>query len=180
MTAQDFHKNGFTIVRNMYNVKGIFEYTKSIKHKGEMDPQTPFAPSFYKDLVMSQIQIKLLSKMEKETGLKLYPTYNYFRIYNLKSILKKHTDRSACEISLTMNLGYDGDYNWSIWITGNDKKDYEVTLEPGDCAIYKGCKNEHWREDADKRVKCQSQLFLHYVDQEGPYTDCIFDLKRKE
>ena len=40
--------------------------------------------------------------MEKETGLSLYPTYAYARIYKKAH---RHKDRFSCEISTTMNLG---------------------------------------------------------------------------
>ena len=105
----------------------------------------------------------------------MYPTYSYARLYKHGEELKKHTDRPACEISVTMNIGYDGDYNWPIWIKDNNNKNVEVILEPGDGLIYQGCVNEHWRDDADKRVLKQSQVFLHYVNQNGPYEHCIND-----
>ena len=43
----------------------------------------------------------LTSIVEKETDLKLIPTYCYVRKYFQGSILGSHTDRPACEISLT-------------------------------------------------------------------------------
>lgn len=187
----EFQELGFFVYRNLYDVKNhtteindLYQYTKDTKLTSDFygdkrdDVQCPEAPYFYRDKEMNKVQIKILNKLEKQTGLKLYPTYNYYRIYNDKSILKPHTDRPACEISVTMNIGYDGDYSWPIWLKGNDQKNYEVTLEPGDGLLYHGCTNLHWRKNADYRVKEQSQVFLHYVDQNGPFTDCIFDLIR--
>lgn len=171
----EFQEKGFTIVRNLYNVEDLFDYTKSIKAQGVMDDQSPFAPSFYKETKMNEVQKSILSKAEEATGLKLLITYNYFRIYNKKSILAHHTDRPACEISVTMNIGYDGDYNWPICITDFQGNDHSVELEPGDGLFYHGCTMDHWREDADERVKCQSQVFFHFVDQNGPYTECVDD-----
>lgn len=183
---EEFKKVGFKIVRNLYTpfnhtkqIPNIFEHMKSIKHTGEMDDQCPFAPSFYRNIEMSKIQIKILKLMEDETGLKLYPTYNYSRIYNKKSILAVHSDRPACEISITLCLGYDGDYGWPIFMKDYAGKTYEVLLKPGDGIIYRGCDLDHWREDADNRVSCQLQVFAHYVDQDGPNADCIFDWERK-
>ena len=49
--------------------------------------------------------------MEKETGLSLYPTYVYVRIYKKGDILHRHKDEFSCEISTTMNLGGDKWYN---------------------------------------------------------------------
>ena len=181
-----FEKHGYKIIRNFYDVNNhtkaipdLFEYTKSIQSEGILDSQTPFTPTFYTETEMNKIQIKVLQKLEEESGLKLYPTYNYFRIYNKKSILTKHTDRPSCEISITMTVGYDGDNNWPLWITDKDGKDIKVYLEPGDALLYLGCDQEHWREDADDKIIRQTQVFLHYVNQDGPHTNCIFDLVRK-
>ena len=44
-----------------------------------------------------------------------------------------------------------------------------------DGLIYRGCELEHWRDPKDPSVFLQSQLFCHYVDQEGRYSDCIYD-----
>jgi len=180
---EQLQKYGFMVVKNLYDVKNhtkripdLFQYTKEIKNKGEFDAQTPFAPSFHSNIEMCKVQIKVLTKLEEITDLKLYPTYTYFRIYNKKSILKRHSDRPACQVSLTMNIGYEGDYNWAIWIKDNFGKEHEVFLEPGDALVYMGCNNEHWREDADERVICQSQVFMHYVIQDSEYEDQIYDL----
>jgi len=180
---EEFKKYGFLVVKNIYDVNNhskkipnLFEYTKTIMNEGDFtDTQSNGAPSFYKNIEMDKLQIKILSKMEERTGLKLYPTYNYFRVYNKNSILRPHRDRPACQISVTINIGYEGDYNWAIWIKDNFGKDHEVKLEPGDGLIYYGCDNFHWREDADERVICQSQVFVHYVIQDDIFENCISD-----
>ena len=48
---------------------------------------------------METLMMKVLPKMEKETGLKLLPTYSYARTYKKGDILKRHKDRPSCEIS---------------------------------------------------------------------------------
>ena len=154
-------------------IPDLFLYLRN--QKGEEDDQCPGCPVFYKNRELDKVQIKCLRKLEDLTGINLFPTYNYARVYNSKSILKSHTDRPACEISVTMNIGYDGNYNWPIWITDKFGQDKIVILEPGDGLIYLGCEQIHWRADADERIICQSQLFCHYVNQNGPYEDCIYD-----
>jgi uncharacterized protein YceK len=42
------------------------------------------------------------------------PTYTYARVYTPGAILSRHTDRDACEISITLNLNQDT--KWPIWI----------------------------------------------------------------
>jgi len=180
--SSNFKTLGFEIVKNMYDVKNhtlsfpdLFNYVKTNYSNSQDDTQSPGAPAFYKDIELNKLQIRILPKMEEITGLKLYPTYNYFRIYNSESILKSHIDRPACEISVTINLGYEGDYNWPIFIEDKNKNTHSIILEPGDGLVYMGCDLPHWREDADERVKSQIQLFVHFVDQYGKYENCIND-----
>ena len=74
-------KNGFIVTKNLYNTTELFKYTESkINDPYQSDNQSPGAPSFYFDVEMSKVHIDLLPKIEKQTGLKLYPTYNYYRI----------------------------------------------------------------------------------------------------
>jgi len=183
---KEFEEYGFKVVRNMYDVKDhtkqypdLYDYSTHLKG-GREDPQSPGAPSFGNETEMSKVHIKLLTKMEEETGLKLYPTYNYLRIYNFNSVLEKHTDRPACEISLSLNIGYDSDYNWPIWIEDRKWDKHEVILKAGDGLIYLGCECPHWRKPANGNVLTQSQLFCHYVDQDGLSADCIYDRVRPE
>ena len=52
-----------------------------------------------------------------------------------------------------------------------------IPMEPGDGVIYRGCEVEHWREAFNAPEGAwQTQVFLHYVDKNGPYGDfCKFD-----
>ena len=53
--------------------------------------------------------------LEKLLGIELYPCYTYSRLYMSGDKLHIHTDRIACEISLTINLGWQGNSPWPIW-----------------------------------------------------------------
>jgi hypothetical protein len=59
-----------------------------------------------------------------------------------------------------------------VWI---DRKGTPIPIElrPGDGMVYRGTEVRHWRE-AFAGTEA-TQLFLHYVDQEGPYGDWKFD-----
>jgi hypothetical protein len=52
----------------------------------------------------------------------------------------------------------------------------EILMEPGEAVIYLGCEVEHWREEF--KGNWQSQVFLHYVDANGPYANSKFDGKK--
>ena len=155
------------------------------------DKQVPNTYSHYADMVMETLMMKVLPRMEKETGLKLLPTYSYARLYKKGDILKRHKDRPSCEISTTVNLGGDP---WPIFIDGTGSnnvideyknimkpdapKGTKVLLEVGDMLVYSGCELEHWREPFEGDI-C-GQVFLHYNHVNGPFAGTnMFDGRPK-
>ena len=146
------------------------------------DKQIPNTYSHYADPVMETLLMKVLPKMQQETGLDLIPTYSYARLYKHGDILKRHKDRPSCEISTTIHLGGD---MWPIFIDGtgansvidernnihkpNAPEGTKVLLEVGDMLVYSGCELEHWREPFEGNV-C-GQVFLHYNHVNGPFAE---------
>ena len=126
------------------------------------DKQMPETYSHYSDIAMETLLKGLKPLMEDETGLKLYETYSYARIYKTGDVLKRHKDRYSCEVSTTLNLGGD---EWPIYLepSGEEGKEgTKVILNQGDMLVYKGCDVEHWREKFEGE-NC-GQVFLHYND----------------
>jgi hypothetical protein len=108
-------------------------------------------------------------------GETVLPTYTYARAYQKGAVLERHSDRGACEISLTLNL--DADKVWPIYIEHPDHpKGFAAKLNPGDALLYLGCEAEHWRNKFTGTF-C-TQVFLHYVRSRGPYARCYFDKAR--
>ena len=143
-----------------------FMYENNITYDNGMlgtwaDEQIPNTYSHYADPVMETLLMKVLPVMQKETDLKLVPTYSYARIYKHGDILHKHKDRPSCEISTTIHLGGD---KWSIFVEGT-----EVMLDVGDMLVYSGCELEHWREPLEGNT-C-AQVFLHYNHVNGPFAE---------
>jgi len=188
----NFNKNGFIIIKQAINkelANFIYNYfllkrevAKAMFDKGYINPfsdyfgtwsdeQVPNTYSHYSDIVMETLLEKVKPIMEKQTKLKLIPTYSYARIYKKGDIFNRHNDRSSCEISTTLNLGGDP---WPIFISKNEKegkyiedkyipskeKGIEINLNQGDMLVYKGNLLEHWRE-IFKGKDC-GQVFLHY------------------
>ena len=153
------------------------------------DDQVPNTYSHYSDVAMETLLLLVQPIMEKQTGIKLIPTYSYARIYKKGDVLHRHKDRFSCEISTTLNLGGD---SWPIYIEPNLKmgkivegkgymsdntKGIKVDLKPGDMLVYRGNLLEHWREKFDGQ-DC-GQVFLHYNNAATKGAkDNIFD-KRK-
>ena len=141
------------------------------------DQQVPNTFKRYGDPVMDALLLYAQKGMEKNSGMKLQPTYSYWRLYKNGDILRRHKDRPSCEISTTLCLGYDisnmenKDYNWPMFVeeTGSYKglPGKPVHMQPGDMIIYKGALIDHWREPFEGRNHCH--VFLHYNNLEGPY-----------
>lgn len=126
----------------------------------------------YADLLMEVILQQSQPQVEQAIGTGLLPTYSYARLYANGDQLTPHTDRPACEVTVTVLLGADTARPWPIFIRTPDGVD-EITLSPGDALIYPGPQFEHWRERFDGRW--QAQLTLHYVRAEGPDAGWRFD-----
>jgi hypothetical protein len=141
--------------------------TGRLRTDGAQVSGTPFC---YADPLMESLLEALCPLVEVETRLTLCPTYSYFRVYRRGDVLHRHTDRPACEASVTLNLG--GDQIWPIWIevAGRPR---EIRLQPGDALIYRGVQLPHWRETF--RGETAVQVFLHYVEREGSNREWIFD-----
>jgi hypothetical protein len=175
------------VARTMFDARYISPFTKDFGVFG--DVQVPNTYSHYSDIAMETLLLAVQPIMEKQTCLKLIPTYSYARIYKKGDILDRHKDRFSCEISTTLNLGGD---EWPIYIEPNYKKGkfiegrgyvsdnskgIKVDLKPGDMLVYKGNLLEHWREKFEGE-DC-AQVFLHYNNSATKGAkDNIFD-KRK-
>ena len=130
-------------------------------------------PCAYGDPFIDTLLLSLLPQVERYSGLKLFPTYSYFRMYKHGDALPKHNDRLACEISVTLCLG--GDPLWPFWLEAPNGV-VKVNLAPGDGLLYRGVECAHWREAFDGTQL--AQVFLHYVDTNGPNADWKFDRRK--
>tara|TARA_Y100000114_G_scaffold67137_1_gene61586 strand:+ start:2190 stop:2756 length:567 start_codon:yes stop_codon:yes gene_type:complete len=150
----------------------IFSNYAIMRHRVNKDNQIDTVTnnihtSHYGDKFSESILLYCKDKMEKLTNKKLFPTYSYWRMYTYGSYLKEHKDRNACEISATIHVDGDKD-DWPI-IVGEK----EYFTKPGDAVIYLGIEDSHSRKKFEGDF--QTQIFLHYVDQEGPYKDYLYD-----
>ena len=140
-----------------------------------------YAPLHYiiKKLIQNILQIDL------------FPTYYYDRFYYVGQELTRHKDRPSCEISATLQISTNREDDWPIWFQLPDNSEKLVNMKNGDMVIYKGCEREHWREPLQSKygrvgkffnqVKKREddtyhhQIFLHYVNAQGPYVHFAYD-----
>jgi len=135
------------------------------------DPQVPNSSAVYNFLPFVRLLVQKVPHVTELLGEQVLPTYTYARVYKEGAVLRKHTDRHACEISLTVNLAKDGD--WPIYFNRPDGSEACVELEPGDAAMYLGCAAEHWRNPLSSKE--HTQLFMHYVKSYGANAWAYFD-----
>uniref|UniRef100_A0A6C0B7D1 Ferrochelatase n=1 Tax=viral metagenome TaxID=1070528 RepID=A0A6C0B7D1_9ZZZZ len=135
------------------------------------DSQCPTSFAKYGLLCYEALLLTLKPIIETQVGKELIPTYSYSRIYYKDSVLEKHRDRPSCEYSATICISID-QTPWDIFFTVN-KKNVCISLYPGDLIVYKGTQLEHWREKYTGNE--QIQVFLHYVDKNGEYSQFAND-----
>jgi len=180
-TIQEFQNKGYVHLKEFLHKDSCKELIDELKrlvneNKTIKDEQCPKSEAIYGTITFDKLLQDLTPYFEKASGLKLYPTYSYARLYNQKGEeLKNHTDRPACEISATITLGFEGNV-WPIYIGDHEDKTNgtKIDMAIGDAVMYRGCDKYHWREPYFEG-KWQAQVFLHYVDQNGPHAEWKYD-----
>ena len=145
------------------------------------EDQVPNTHHTYADPFMETLLLEMLPIVQVHTGLTIHPTYSFYRIYKPGDKLDHHIDRPSCEISTSLHIAHDytgmpDDYNWNLCLESTEGEDIKIALAPGDMAIYRGLEIDHWREKFDVPESCwHMQVFLHYVDANGPWQHLQFD-----
>ena len=209
---ESFEKNGYLVIKNLWDPQELYHPVPpergQINYFGSVDrfnhqpeeQQVNGSLARYSHPMYKTIHTGIRLKLEKEIGRKLYNTYYYDRFYFPGQELKKHADRDACEISVTVHISTNLKEEWPIWIktpdTYADKKkeivlvpgeNRSVVLAAGDGMVYKGCERPHWREampGSNKKIFGKKeelyyhQIFFHYVLADGERAHCAFDAAR--
>lgn len=129
----------------------------------------------------------LTPRVAQAAGCDLLPTYAYFRAYQRDDVCRVHSDRYACEHSLSLTLAYGDDQPWALSVATErtepgavvaedfgDQPFGSVAMRPGDGVLYQGTHHRHGRTDPNPN-SWSAHLFLHWVDRNGPYKEHAFD-----
>lgn len=129
----------------------------------------------------------LTPAMSQLTGRDLLPSFTYFRVYREGDKCRVHSDRPACEYSLSLTLAYSDGKVWPLDVgTGRvegpgglaadfgSEAHISLAMKPGDAVLYQGVYHRHGRT-APNPNRSSAHLFLHWVDREGAYKDHAFD-----
>lgn len=200
-TNETFERDGFLIVKNICDPSGLIcDVPTTIEDKvyygtldrvrikeKSFDSQVPNSCERYAYPLYKQYHSELKYKLETILGVQLYRTYYYDRFYFVGSDLKRHTDRPACEISISVNISSNINDYWDFYIHGKQGNIVGAKLNPGDGLIYKGIERPHWRHPLKSRHKglrkfyngitnknddtYYHQIFFHYVMADGYYVE---------
>ena len=116
--------------------------------------------------------------MAEATGRNLAPTYDFFRIYRSGDVCRLHTDRPACDHSMSLTLAYSDGLAWPFDVmprgatpataADDGARSTRFAMAAGDAILYRGVEVPHGRATANPNG-WSAHLFLHWVDLDGPY-----------
>jgi len=105
----------------------------------------------------------------------LFETYCFDRFYFAGSSMLPHTDRAACELSVSLNISSTSEKEYPLWIKTDDGA-VPIVTEPGDAVLYKGRNFKHWRDTlVGPSDTYHHQAFFHYVRADGYYVEHAWD-----
>lgn len=196
---ESFDRNGYLVVKNLWNPKELYHpvpkergqinYYGSVHlfNHNPIEGQVEGSLARYSHPMYKYAHTGIRLKLEKLIGRQLYNTYYYDRYYFTGQELKKHVDRDACEISVTIHVETNLDEPWPIFIKTPQGEEKSISLSAGDGMIYKGCERPHWRNPMPSKNKglfrkqkelYYHQIFFHYVLADGNRAHCAFDMAR--
>jgi hypothetical protein len=178
----EFQEKNYVVVRNFLDPDSVRSVSKYLENKikrhpdindSEKHPEKVSRFSWYADPLIETVLENSTTHAEEVTGLQLFPTYSYTRVYMKGDELKAHVDRPSCEISITCHVATVGE-PWKIYMENPGGQPTGIELAPGDAVVYKGCIVKHWRHPMEN-TEINVQFMLHYVDQNGPNAEYKFD-----
>lgn len=171
--ARRLEEAGFLPVRSLLP-RPILSYLKVyfriLMTNGRLrqDPQAPRSLSIGGDAALDAMLDFVGPEVARRVGRDLAPTYSYARIYMQGDRLEPHTDRPACEVSVSICVATPpGARPSRLCFRRQGEPDWQVSMREGDACIYLGTEVEHWRDPFPEGGHIQ--LFLHFIDQAGPY-----------
>ena len=155
-----------------------------------IDEHVPTSFSRYRYPPYREVHALLGQAIENILQIDLFPTYYYERCYWKGSVLERHVDRPACEISISVQVS-SNTKPWPICFKKPNGEEASVTMNNGDGVIYKGIEIEHWRNKLDSKYNrfqryikklrkidddtYHHQIFFHYVKAQGNYVHFAYD-----
>ena len=130
----------------------------------------------------------LTPRIAQVAGCELMPSYAYFRIYQQGDVCRVHSDRPACEHSLSLTVELGEKIPWALSFEKRHLDHPLAAVDPdfggedfaslamnaGDAVMYRGVNHRHGRLEPNPN-SWSAHMFLHWVDAAGPYASHAFD-----
>jgi len=180
MENMTYKEHGFQMFRNLFSGPALEVLQRQLryevrKRKNEDtlkvgDGQVTDRAALGRIAISEAVLHTVKPIIEEAAGEEILATYAYPVINLPGAILKRHTDRQACEFTATVTI-----YNepegiiWPIYAQTEDREELKIMLNPGDMCFYDGITCDHWR-DSLPDDQYNISIFLHYVRKNGEYT----------
>lgn len=197
----DYHDSGYAHVRGLIPPEVARAFMNGIKQ--DIGPEAiPLSKVPHHPAVLKRAAFEVYGHMYKPMsfflwaltptissliGRELLPTYDYFRIYRHGDVCRVHSDRPACEHSVSLTLDYSDGRPWPLEVAKykvdslhplqedfGSRQFASVPMEVGDAVLYQGVHYAHGRTTPNPN-SWSAHLFLHYVDRDGPHRHEAFD-----
>jgi hypothetical protein len=179
-SARQFRQNRYLFVKGLLP-SPLLQYLKVYyaillaNDRFSQDSQCPSSLSLGGDPALDAVMEWIRPELGRLVAFSLAPTYSYTRRYAKGERLRRHVDRAACEISVTISVQIPkGALPSVLYLKPPAGRETKVEMIEGDGCVYAGTEVEHWRDQF--RVDGYIQLFLHFISQRGPhYPKLLFD-----
>lgn len=198
----DYHAKGFAALDGLFPAEVLLAFysqmnsdleaagrpLQSFSSQGPLLRQPAIEIYGYQYVPMLTFLWGLTPRVTEVVGRKLMPTYAYFRIYHQNDTCRVHSDRPACEHSLSLTVAYGDGLPWALSVATErtveplptiaddfGKQPFgSVAMQPGDAVLYQGTHHRHGRLSPNPN-SWSMHLFLHWVEEGGRYAEHAFD-----
>lgn len=179
-TARSFHKRRYLLVKGILPAT-ILDYLKvyyAILMANKRFCNDSFCPSSLSlggDAGLDAVLEWIRPEVSRLVGFDLAPTFSYTRQYAKGEVLAPHTDRAACEVSVTVSIQIPKGAGPSVvHVKPPNFNETKIEMFEGDGCVYAGTEVEHWRERF--LIGGYIQLFLHFIAKHSRnYPKLMFD-----
>ena len=179
-TARRFRERRYLLVKGILP-QAILEYLKAYyailmaNNRFWNDRDCPSSLSLGGDAGLDAVLEWIRPEVSRLVGFDVVPTFSYTRQYAKGEVLARHTDRAACEVSVTVSIQIPKGAGPSVvHLKPPNSNETKVEMFEGDGCVYAGTEVEHWRERF--RVGGYIQLFLHFIAKRSRnYPKLMFD-----
>jgi hypothetical protein len=202
---QQYRENGYVLLQRLFPPKVLAMFRSRLQTNLNLMGSRAFVRS-NSLLTMPSIEVYsaeyppmaaflwgLTPRVAEVAGSELMPSYAYFRIYQKGDICRVHSDREACEHSLSLTIELGDNIPWALSFGKRHLEKPDAAIEPdfrgeefaslsmraGDAVMYRGVNHRHGRLEPNPN-SWSAHMFLHWVDAAGPYASHAFDRAKIE